>query len=108
MIDSGLVASPLDAHTACVDMRDNSFQAGGQTDVTVGSDVAISQRQATTMQLPGYTGPNDADALVLAFLTGQNSTTPPTTVYPTDDVSQGGGGYTDGTCTLPPTPPLVP
>jgi hypothetical protein len=68
-VNSGTVST--DSFTSCINISNNNFTGGGKGAAPPNSnDVRLQQRQGTTIQLPGYTGPakdlgdGDNDAVV--------------------------------------------
>ncbi|HEX9002690.1 MAG TPA: hypothetical protein VGB07_22475, partial [Blastocatellia bacterium] len=90
-----------DTYQACVDILNNTGNAGGSTDAGIGTDYILRQRQATTMRLPSYGGANNDNAAVVSYIQGRNVGTE--TVSASNTVPTG-GGYTGGAgaCTQPP------
>jgi hypothetical protein len=100
-LNNGTVST--DNFTSCVDIRTNSIAGSGTGALSPqNNDLRLRQRQATTVQLPGYTGVNNNNAAVQSFLTGQNTLL---TVNASNTVPTG-GGYTNtspagSACTQP-------
>ncbi len=65
-LNNGTVGA-TDDFTTCLNVFDNNFTGGGKGSVFPNNaDVRLQQRQSTTVQLPGYTGPSEdtSDGLV--------------------------------------------
>jgi uncharacterized repeat protein (TIGR01451 family) len=97
------------ANQACADIKTNTLNLGA-TPPNGGFSFRLRQREASTVRLPGYTGPaNNGGGQVDAFIAGQNSGTPNSTSvsvsFPT------GGGYINtpggAACTAPVVPTSV-
>lgn len=95
-----------DNYVATVDIKNNNGSTGGSTDVSTGSDYVLRQRMLTTMKLPGYTGANNDNAAVAAFIQGQNIGTE--TVLALNSVATGGGGFTNSPLLFMPATPEAP
>lgn len=63
-----------------------------------GSDFRLQQRQNTTIRLPGYTGANNSEAAVVAFVQGNNSSGGTPTGLASHTAGSG-GGFVGGSCT---------
>lgn len=88
-------ATATDANFACADIRNNTLAGSGPT---VADDFRLRQRFNTTIKLPGYGGPANDTAAVVAFVQGNN-------FGPPDGGASGsgsGGGFIGGIpCVLP-------
>jgi uncharacterized repeat protein (TIGR01451 family) len=117
-INSGTVMT--DNFTACFNIFDNNFTGGGKGSVSPNnSDVRLRQRQGTTVQLPGYTGPardnTDSDvAEVITYLRPAGSGGVKNNTFGTGNANSvsTGGGYTNSgggaACSTPPPPGALP
>ncbi len=70
LLNSG--SSGPSANQVCFDLNNNDITAAG-TDAAGQEDFRVRQRFATTVRLPGYVGPPNNTAAVVAFLQGQNT-----------------------------------
>jgi len=89
-LNHGTVAA-TDDFTSCIDIRLNTVTGSGNG-VTYpnNAEIRLRQRQNTTVVLPGYSGLNNEDCNVIAFIAGQNTVN-----------NSGAGSCTNGT----PNPP---
>ncbi|NYD28982.1 Ig-like domain-containing protein [Nocardioides kongjuensis] len=94
-----------DTFTACADIRTNDVAASGFDQAGLAStyDIRVRQRQATTIQLPGYTGAAGDTTAVQTFLVADNPTGGPTaaasSTFPT-----GAGFVNVASCPAPAVP----
>ena len=89
-----------DAHTACLNISGNIISNFGA------NRIRPNQRFLTGITLPGYTGANNDNAAIAAYLSGRNTVG---TVAVANNVSAGGLGYTNTPGGAPcPQPPTVP
>ncbi|MFN0193681.1 MAG: beta strand repeat-containing protein, partial [Aestuariivirga sp.] len=101
--------NPGDTFLAYLHATGNDFSASGLDAIpaTVGDiDIRLRQRQATTVELPGYTGANNDNAAVATFV-GNNNTGVETFLV-SNTVATGGGYINHAIRALPtllPTPP---
>ena len=111
-VNSGTVST--DNLTSCFNIHDNNFTGGGKGSVAPNnSDVRLRQRQGTTIQLPGYTGPardnGDLDvAEVITYLRPAGSGGLKNNTFGTgnaNSVSTGGGYVNSAGGAVCPTPP---
>ncbi|MDT4953956.1 MAG: hypothetical protein QOJ02_2094 [Acidobacteriota bacterium] len=89
----------------CADIISNSI-AGSGNNVNVGEeDFRLRQRNATTIQLPGYGGANNNNAAVVAFIQAQNTGTETGSAANTVGIVVGAGGFVGGpSCASPSIP----
>ncbi|WGY03957.1 Ig-like domain-containing protein [Nocardioides sp. QY071] len=94
-----------DSFTACADVRTNDVAASGFDQAGPAStyDIRVRQRQATTVQLPGYAGAAGDTTAVQTFLVANNPTGGPTaaasSTFPT-----GAGFVNVASCPAPAVP----
>jgi VCBS repeat-containing protein len=84
-------ASRGDVETVCAAITGNSIAGSGRASYLGGADVELDQNDATTIQLPGYTGGSGDVSAVESFLAGGNDGDGTPTAVAT--VSGNGGGF---------------
>ena len=110
-LNNGTVAA-TDDFTTCLELANNNFTGSGKGSIPPNNgDIRLRQRQATTVRLPGYTGPardaadNDV-AEVVTFLRPPGSGGVKNNTFGTGFAGSAatGGGYigTGGECVTPP------
>jgi putative Ig domain-containing protein len=111
-VNNGSVST--DDFTSCFNISDNNFTGGGKGATSPNNnDLRLRQRQGTTIQLPGYTGPardngDNAVAEVVTYLGPVGSGGLKNNVFgsATANSVSTGGGYVNSpggaACTLPP------
>ncbi len=98
-------ATAGDSYVGCVDIRTNTTGAAG-SETSIGQDIILRQRVATTVRLPGYAGTAGDDNAVETFIAGQNTGTE--SVNALSDFPATGGGWLGGAaCTQAPAGPVT-
>ncbi|MBB6099990.1 hypothetical protein HNR42_003451 [Deinobacterium chartae] len=87
-----------DAYQLCINARNNTFVAPNASDSI--RAMALRQRFATTIRLPGYAGGNADTAAVESLLRANNPQTSGP-IWLTHTVGGGGNGFVSGDCKLP-------
>jgi uncharacterized repeat protein (TIGR01451 family) len=88
-------ANSGDGFNNCIDIRNNTTGGSGTGGA---ADINLRQRQATTVKLPGYSGANNDNAAVIAFV--QNQNTGVEIVAASNSVPTGGGFVGGGSCAV--------
>jgi hypothetical protein len=83
-----------DNGTVCAVITGNSIVGSGAAGASAGGDIELEQNDATTLQLPGYTGGNSDIGSIESFLEGDNNVNGTPTASAT--VSGSGGGFAGG------------
>ncbi|MCM3870260.1 MAG: hypothetical protein ND895_06125, partial [Pyrinomonadaceae bacterium] len=106
--------APGENFTSCVDVGGAGVLAndvdqgadGATAQLPNTADIRLRQRQSTTVRLPGYSGANNNDAAVQAYLRGRNITrVDPDGAAASNTVPTGGGFIGGAVCTQPPAAP---
>jgi VCBS repeat-containing protein len=94
-----------DSFTACADIRTNDIAASGFDQAGPAStyDIRLRQRQATTVQLPGYGGSAGDTTAVQSFLVTNNPTGGPTATA-SNTIPTGAGFVNAASCPAPVVP----
>lgn len=94
-----------DSFTACADIRTNDIAASGfdQAGPASSYDIRLRQRQATTVQLPGYAGAAGDNTAVQSFLVANNPLNSPL-ASASNNVPTGAGFVNVASCPAPAVP----
>ncbi len=98
-VNAGTV--PGDTYQVCMGVSGNALASSGSEDSPgVGTDFRMRQRQATTVRLPGYSGPTTDNTAVVSFVQGNNGGSP--SGLASNTVPTGGGFVGGAACPTPP------